>query len=258
MLVSRMVNEQPSSEMVEAGTIIGIHEILVAWFGLSDDPISPSGVKDRGLVESAAARPFQSVGGSPAYDTIFDQAAALFHSLINNHAFYNGNKRVALVSAQVLLDQNGLWLDRPTDDELFEFTRRAAAHELTENRVDELRYISEWFENQTRKASKGERPLKYGALKDALERFGFEIDPPDGTYLNIYKGGIFIERIKKEGIQGFRPYHTDYISGLRKRLGLIAELGVDSGRFYGEKGAFDVATDFIDLRIEVMRRLAKT
>jgi len=253
-----MVNEQPSDQLISADTIIGIHEVLVDWFADDDDPISPSGVKDRNLVESAAGRPFQSVGGAPAYTTIFDQSAALFHSLINNHAFHNGNKRVALVCAQVLLNQNGLWIDKPTDDELFVFTKQAAAHELVENRVDEVPYISEWFDSQTRKAVKGEHPLKFGALKAALERFGYTIESPEGKLLNIYKDGVVVERIIKQGIQGFRPYHTDYISGLRKRLGLISENGVDSGRFYGEKGAYDVASDFIDLRIEVMKRLAKT
>lgn len=253
-----MVNEQPSDRLIGADTIIGIHDVLLKWFADSDDPISPSGVKDRNLVESAAGRPFQSVGGSPAYTTIFDQSAALFHSLINNHAFHNGNKRVALVCAQVLLNENGLWLDKPTDDELFLFTKEAAAHELVENRADEVAYISEWFDSQTRKAFKGEHPLKFGALKAALERFDYTIDPPEGSFLNIYKDGVVKLRIIKQGIQGFKPYHTDYISGLRKRLGLVAENGVDSGRFYGEKGAYGVASDFIELRIEVMKRLAKT
>ena len=253
-----MVNEQPSDQMISADTIIGIHNILVEWFADAEDPISPPGVKDLGLIESAAGRPFQTVGGAPAYSSIFSQSAALFHSLINNHGFHNGNKRIALVCGQVLLNQNGLWMERPSDDELFLFAKNAAAHELTEDRASEVEYISEWFDSQTRKVVKGEHPLKYGALKSALERFGYTIDPPEGTLLNIYKDGLVVERIIKQGIQGFRPYHTDYISGLRKRLGLTAENGIDSARFYGERGAYDVASDFIELRIEVMRRLAKT
>jgi death-on-curing family protein len=51
------------------------------------------------------------VGGKEAYPTTFNKTAALFHSLINNHPFHNGNKRVALVSAQVFLDQEGWWID---------------------------------------------------------------------------------------------------------------------------------------------------
>jgi death-on-curing protein len=94
-------------------------------------------------------------------------------------------------------------------------------------------------------------------LKHALKKFDFELDPPDGELLNVYKNGVVVERISKQGIKGFRPYHTDYISGLRKRLGLTPENGVDSALFYGQKGVSSTASQFIELRSEVMRRLAK-
>jgi len=243
---------------ITADEVMEIHEILVDWFLEENDPISPPGLRDRGLLESAVARPFQTTGGRDAYDGPFSKAAALFHSLINNHAFHNGNKRVALVSAQVLLNQVGLWIEKSSDEEMYEFTRQAAAHELCKARTDEVAAISHWFEENCRKAMRGEHPLKYSALKEALERFGYEIDPPEGNLLNIYKDSVIVERISKQGIQGFRPYHTDYISGLRKRLGLTPENGVDSHKFYGNKGFSDVASEFIEIRVNVIRELAKT
>ena len=82
-----MAGPAPTSTITPA-TVIGIHDILVDWCDDSLDPISPAGVKDIGLIESAVGRPFQSAGGQPAYDTVFAQASALFHSLINNHAFF--------------------------------------------------------------------------------------------------------------------------------------------------------------------------
>lgn len=81
---------------------------------------------------------------------------------------------------------------------------------------------------------------------------------PVGDLINVYKDGRLVERVIKQGIQGFRPYHTDYIWNLRKRLGLTPENGVDSVKFYGGKGVVDVASQFIELRIEVIRKLAKT
>jgi len=243
---------------LSADEIIEIHETLVDWFASSEDPISPAGVRDRALLESAVARPFQSAGGVEGYKSIFQKAAALFHSLVNNHAFYNGNKRVALVSAQVLLDQESYWLDYSSDEEMYDFTRKAAAHELTVRRDEELPYITEWFDSNSRKAVKGEHPLKYHDLKAILKKFGFEIDPPDGDLLDVRKKGIVYARVSKQGIKGFRPYHTDYISGLRKRLGLTPENGIDSAQFYGHKGLSNTASQFIELRIEVIRRLAKT
>lgn len=210
------------------------------------------------LVESAAARPYQTIDKRDAYGDVFEKAAALFHSLVNNHAFHNGNKRVALVAGQVLLADDGYWLEYPSDNEMFEFARKAAAHELTENRSDEIAHIAEWFRANARKALKGEHPLKYGELKERLKAFGYEIDPPDKEFLNIYKDGEVAERIIKQGIKGFRPYHTDYIANLRKRLNLTTDHGVDSAKFYGHKGVANTASQFIELRINVMRQLAKT
>jgi death on curing protein len=128
---------------LSAQDVIEVHDTIADWFAQSEDPVSPPGVRDMKLLESAVARPFQSAGGTDAYDDLFDQAAALFHSLVNNHPFHNGNKRAALIAAQVMLAEEGYWLDYSSDEEMFEFTRAAAAHELTEKRQDEIAYISE-------------------------------------------------------------------------------------------------------------------
>jgi len=241
-----------------ADDIIEIHDTLADWFAQSENPVSPPGIADRNLLESAVGRPSQTINGQEAYPTIFDKAAALFHSLVNNHAFYNGNKRIALVSSQVMLAERGYWLDYPSDGEMYEFTRQAAAHELTDNRDDELALIREWLDSKSRKIMKGEHPLKYHDLRQRLKEFGFELEDPDGELLFIYKDGERVARIIKQGIKGFPPYHTDYISGLRKRLNLTPEYGVDSAQFYGHKGLSNTASQFIELRLEVMRRLAKT
>lgn len=234
-----------------------IHDCLVDYFRSSEDPISPSGVKNRGLLASAVSRPFQSAGGEDAYEDIFEKAAALFHFIINNHPFHNGNKRTALIAASVYLDENGYWLEGCTDEELFEFTRRTAAHELVEERDQELAYIAEWFRANSRKRLKSEKPLSYFELKDRLKHFGYEIDLPKGEFLSIYKNGKFITKIIKQGVQGFRPYHTHYVAKLRKRLKLTAEYGIDSDRFYGNKGPKEYISEMIELRNEVIRRLAK-
>jgi death-on-curing protein len=261
VFAGRSTARGPSREKLMSLTVdelIEIHETLVDWFEAADDPISPSGIKDMNLLESAAARPSQTIGKSDAYQTIFLKAAALFHSLVNNHAFHNGNKRIALVAAQALLAQQNYWLDRGSDEEMFEFTRRAAAHELTDDRADEVSIIAQWLKSSARKIVKGEHPMRYKELKDALERFGYDIDPPDGELLNVYKDGDVVERVSKQGIKGFRPYHTDYISELRKRLALTPANGVDSALFYGHKGVGNNAALFIELRVEVMKQLART
>ena len=65
------------------------------------------GVKDRNLLQSALARPQQSVLGEDAYKTLFQKAAALFESLAQNHAMHNANKRTAFTALDHFLYYNG-------------------------------------------------------------------------------------------------------------------------------------------------------
>ncbi len=51
------------------------------------------GVRDLGLLNSALAQPRMTFGGTELYSTVVAKAAALGFSLINNHAFVDGNKR---------------------------------------------------------------------------------------------------------------------------------------------------------------------
>lgn len=71
--------------------------------------------RDLGLVESAVARPRTTVFGSDAYPDIHTKAAALMHSLARNHAFVDGNKRLAWLSAGAFYWINGWHLDAPED-----------------------------------------------------------------------------------------------------------------------------------------------
>ncbi|KAA6204871.1 MAG: type II toxin-antitoxin system death-on-curing family toxin [Candidatus Tokpelaia sp.] len=122
------------ADRISAGEITQIHTILTEKFSNSKDPISPPGIKDRNMLESSAARAFQSAGIKAAYGTIHQKAAVLFHAIINNHPFYNGNKRTALIAAQVLLARENYWLHDITDKQLYEFTKKTAAHKISEDK----------------------------------------------------------------------------------------------------------------------------
>ncbi|KLU20514.1 hypothetical protein EOS_41150 [Caballeronia mineralivorans PML1(12)] len=58
--------------------ILYIHDVLVVVFANDGDPISPSGPRDEGLVESAANRPRTALGSTEKYRTVDGKAAALF------------------------------------------------------------------------------------------------------------------------------------------------------------------------------------
>lgn len=88
----------PSSRVafLSRDEVLAIHSTLLERFG------GPPGVRDYGLLESALYRP--STGH---YADLAEMAAALFESLIMNHPFVDGNKRVAFFATDVFLRLNG-------------------------------------------------------------------------------------------------------------------------------------------------------
>lgn len=86
-------------------------------------------VRDTGLVASAAARPGPVFGTEP-YETIIDKAAALMHSLVCNHAFSDGNKRIGLLASDVFLQLNGAYINEADEEEIFSIVMAVATHEL--------------------------------------------------------------------------------------------------------------------------------
>lgn len=86
--------------------VIAINRLMILRYS----PEEPIGIKDRGLLSSSVQRMNHSAFGEDAYITVFEEAAALFHSLINNHCFINANKRTAYGALQLFLARNGFAL----------------------------------------------------------------------------------------------------------------------------------------------------
>ena len=76
--------------------VLEIHTRVIEAFG------GPAGVRDLGLLESVLYRP-----QSGYYEDLVGMAAALFESLLMNHPFVDGNKRVAFFATDVFLRLNG-------------------------------------------------------------------------------------------------------------------------------------------------------
>ena len=92
-------------------------------------------VRDHGLLASALARAEATVFGTEPYPDLFTKAGALMHSLIKNHAYVDGNKRVGLVAGLLFLAMNGVHLTG-SDDELFDLTMAIAGGDLDD--VDKI------------------------------------------------------------------------------------------------------------------------
>lgn len=93
--------------------ILKMHSLLIQKTGGSD------GVRDEGLLDSALNLPFQSFDGEDIYKTIQAKAARLGFSLVNNHSFVDGNKRIGILAMLVFLEISGIEIIC-TDEELIE------------------------------------------------------------------------------------------------------------------------------------------
>lgn len=74
------------------------------------------GVRDEGLLESALETAFSGFGGKEFYPTKEEKGARLGYSLISNHAFVDGNKRIGVYVMLTFLEVNGIRLDCTNED----------------------------------------------------------------------------------------------------------------------------------------------
>ena len=72
-------------------------------------------LRDLGALESAVAQPRTTYGGEDLYPDLAAKAAALAFSLINNHPFVDGNKRVGHAALETFLVLNGFELEASVD-----------------------------------------------------------------------------------------------------------------------------------------------
>jgi death-on-curing protein len=108
--------------------VLAVHQRVIEAFGGAED------VRDLGLLESALYRP-----QSGYYEDLVSMAAALFESLIMNHPFVDGNKRVAFFATDVFLRLNGWRLDVNADE------ANALLNELFETRRCDFEHLSSWI-----------------------------------------------------------------------------------------------------------------
>lgn len=74
------------------------------------------GIRDEGLLDSALNSPFQSFAGEELYPSIQSKAARLGFSIIKNHPFLDGNKRIGILAMMVFLDINGIEISCSDED----------------------------------------------------------------------------------------------------------------------------------------------
>jgi len=85
--------------------VLDLHRRLIEQSG------GMPGLRDLGLLEASLAQPHQSFSGVDLYMELSDKAAALGFSLIQNHPFVDGNKRIGHAAIETTLVLNGYELD---------------------------------------------------------------------------------------------------------------------------------------------------
>ncbi len=119
---------------------MAIHGQVIKRFGGSHD------VRDLSLLDSAVARSQVSFDGKDMYETLFDKAGALFHSILKNHSFVDGNKRTAYSSVAIFLKQNGYNLTN-RHKEAVEFSVTIETENLVVND------IAKWLKKNSKRIS---------------------------------------------------------------------------------------------------------
>ena len=90
--------------------ILLLHQLIAAETGGS------VGVRDEGLLESALESAFAGFGDREFYPTKEEKAAKIGFSLVSNHAFVDGNKRIGVYVMIILLELNGIHIEATDED----------------------------------------------------------------------------------------------------------------------------------------------
>jgi death-on-curing protein len=91
--------------------VLELHQsVLERWGGAG-------GIRDINALESALAQPRQSFSDADLYPDLPSKAAALCFSLVLNHPFIDGNKRIGHAAMEVFLLVNGYELRAPVDEQ---------------------------------------------------------------------------------------------------------------------------------------------
>lgn len=114
-----------------------IHDRQLAEHG------GPSGVRDRGMLESVLARPRQQFTYRGLGTDIPQLAAAYAFGIARNHPFVDGNKRTAAVLCELFLELNG-YLLVAEDGDLYPVFTALAAGELVEDQ------LADWLRRHSR------------------------------------------------------------------------------------------------------------
>ena len=118
--------------MIPEEDVLSIHNILIERF----DGIK--GIRDKASLDSALKRPYQTFEGQDLYPTLIEKVSALLESIIKNHPFNDGNKRLGYTLCRLILLNNGIDIIADEDE------KYAFIIQIAENKI-EYTEIVDWL-----------------------------------------------------------------------------------------------------------------
>lgn len=91
-------------------------KVLLLHKLITDETGGDPNIRDFALLDSALESAFQTFGGEELYPTKEEKGAKLGYSLISNHAFVDGNKRIGMYVMMTFLEVNGIRINPDVDD----------------------------------------------------------------------------------------------------------------------------------------------
>jgi len=120
--------------------LLTLEQILILHNRILEQHSGSIGIRDKGILESALAQPYMSYGGEELYPTLIEKVAALGFSLINNHPFVDGNKRIGHAAIEVTLLMNGYEIQADVD------TQEAIILAVAASEMSRQSFL-EWLQN---------------------------------------------------------------------------------------------------------------
>lgn len=246
-------------------TDLSASDVLKAHFAVVDyflrkgegEGIGGFGPKDTGLLLSALSWQFVSYDGVDKWHTVQEKAATLLFGLVQNHPFYDANKRTAYLSTVHYLYKNGLIIT-VSEKALEDLTVLVAQNglekyrrfrELRKKQDDpEVRFLAHYLQKNTRKIDRQQYFVTYRELEKILKRYDAWLENPNNNQIDVMRwetvtkrSGLFGKRtqskeIRRACVLGFPGWTKQVgkgrLSYIRKELGLVPKNGVDSQSFF--------------------------
>ena len=114
--------------MIDIKKVIIIHKILIDRYG------GLQGTRDLALLESAIHRPYSTFDNQELYPLSEEKASAIIESILINHPFYDGNKRIGYVMMRLLLLEDGKDI-LASEEEKYQFVTNIASGKLKYDQI---------------------------------------------------------------------------------------------------------------------------